>query len=363
MSESADMSPGPDLAPVKREPKALGSPWHLPLSRRALTVGGVLAGLNLIGPWCRAEADPEPVTLTLDWLVNGTHAGYFVALERGFYREQDVAVTIQRGQGSGDTIRRVAAGHALFGVADLGSLVALRANDGVPVKAVAAVFGRAALGLLYVEGIGIRTPKDLTGRTVARSATGASVVLLPGFLKANGVDRQTLHEVVVDGASMLPLLLTRKVDAVLEQSIHLPRYRKAAEQQGTHIEAMRYADYGLVTYGNAIIVADATLQERPQLVTRFVAATVRGLADAFERPREAVEILQKHNREVSPDFSLDELISTRELAWSDEARAQGLGFMSATKMTSTRDVVTDALGLKRVVPIDELYTTRFLPVR
>src|SRR5262245_11102309 len=358
MAESAGMSreTSPDVQPVDQCWTGSGSPWHRPLSRRTVTVGVVLAGLSQAVPWLRAEAESEPVTLALDWLVNGTHAGYFVALDRGFYTDHNVAVTIQRGHGSGDTIRRVATGHATFGVADLGSLVALRANDGVPVKAVAAVYGRAALGLLYVEGIGIRTPKDLTGRTVARSATGASVVLLPGFLKANGVDRQTLHEVVVGGASMLPLLLARKVDAVLEQSIHLPRYQKAAEQQGLRIGAMRYADYGLVTYGNAVITADATLRDRPQLVTRFLAATLRGLADAFDRSHEAVQVLQRHNREVAPDFSHDELISTRELAWSEEARAQGLGFMSATKMTSTRDVVTEALGLKRVVPIDDLYT-------
>jgi NitT/TauT family transport system substrate-binding protein len=126
---------------------------------------------------------------------------------------------------------------------------------------------------------------------------------------------------------------------------------------------MRYADYGLVTYGNALMTTDGTIRDRPQLVSRFLAATLRGLADAFDRPREAAEVLHKHNREVAPDFSREELLAIRELAWSDEARVHGLGHMSADRMTSTRDVVTEALGLKRVVPIDELYTVRFLPGR
>src|SRR5262249_57201177 len=109
-----------------------GSPWHRPLSRRTVTVGVVLAGLSQAVPWLRAEAESEPVTLALDWLVNGTHAGYFVALDRGFYTDHNVAGPLPRGHGSGDTIRRVAPGHATFAAAALGRPGALPATAGSP---------------------------------------------------------------------------------------------------------------------------------------------------------------------------------------------------------------------------------------
>ena len=317
-----------------------------------------------VGPHASTRAlAADQVTLALDWIVNGTHAGYFVALEKGFYAGNDLNVTIVRGYGSGDTIKRLASGRANFAVADMGALVGARANDDVPVKAVAAVYGKAALGLLYLKESGINGPKDLEGRALGRSAAGASVLMLPGFFKINGVDRGKVNEAVIDATSFLPMLLARKVDAVSEQSIHLPRFQRAAEKQGLHVAAMRFADFGLVAYGNMVMTTDSSIKDNPDLVKRFTQATVKGLAYAFDKPQEAVAILQKQHREVDPDFSLDELLSTKELAWSEEAKTNGLGFISREKMTSTRDIVTSALSLKRIVPVEELYTVQFLPAR
>jgi NitT/TauT family transport system substrate-binding protein len=310
-----------------------------------------------------ALAAGDEVTLALDWIVNGTHAGYFVAQDKGYYTGNNLAVTIVRGYGSGDTIKRLASGRATFAVADMGALAGARANEDVPVKAIATIYGKAALGMLYLKESGIKGPKDLEGRTLGRSAAGATVLMLPGFLKANAVDRQKLTEVVIDATAFLPMLLSRKVDAVTEQSIHLPRFQKAADKQGLHVEAMRFADFGLVAYGNMLMTTDGLIKDKPDLVRRFTQATLRGLAYAFENPQEAAAILQKLHREVDPEFSKEELLSTRELAMTEEAKAGGIGAISREKMTSTRDIVTAALSLKRVVPVDDLYTVQFLPTR
>jgi NitT/TauT family transport system substrate-binding protein len=285
-----------------------------------------------------------------------------VAADKGFYARNNLDVTISRGYGSGDTIKRVASGRATFGVADMGALVAARANDEVPVKAVLGVYGKAALGLLYLRESGIKTPKDLEGRTLARSAAGASVIMLPAFLKANGVDRDKIREVIVDASAFLPMLISRKADAITEQSIQAPRFQKAAEKEGLHVEAMQYSNNGLVTHGNAVMATDTIVQSSPDLVRRFLQATVQGLAYAFDRPDEAVEIMQKHNREVEPEPAKAELLIMKGLV-SPEAASKGLGYMSPDVMTATRDVVTQALGLKRAVPPEELYTNEFLPRR
>ncbi len=309
-----------------------------------------------------ARAATDQVTLALDWVAGGTHTPYFVAVDKGFYASNNLAVTISRGYGSGDTIKRVASGRATFGVADMGALVAARANDGVPVKAVLGVYGRAALGILYLRESGIKAPKDLEGRTLARSASGASVIMLPAFLKANGVDREKIREVIVDGSAFLPMLISRKADAVTEQAILAPRFQKAAEKEGLHVDAMQYSNNGLVTHGNAVMAADHLVQSNPDLIRRFVQATARGLTYTFERPDEAVEIMQKYNREVEPDFANAELLIMKGLV-SPQAATRGLGYMTPDIMTATRDVVTQALGLKRVVPPEELYTNEFLSAK
>jgi len=327
---------------------------RLPL-RVPVMLAVIAAGLLFGG----SASATDQVTLALDWVIGGTHTPYFVAVDKGFYASQNLAVTISRGYGSGDTIKRVASGRATFGVADMGALVAARANDGVPVKAVLGVYGKAALGILYLRESGIKGPKDLEGRTLARSASGASVIMLPAFLKANGVDREKIREVIVDASAFLPMLISRKADAITEQAIQAPRFQKVAEKEGLHVDAMQYSNNGLVTHGNAVMTTDSLAQSSPDLVRRFVQATVRGLAYVFERPDEAVEIMQKYNREVEPEPAKAELLIMKGLV-SPEAATKGLGYMSPDVMLATRDVVTPALGLKRVVPPEELYTNEFL---
>ena len=113
----------------------------------------------------------EKVSLAVDWILNGTHAGYFIAQEKGFYKEKGLDVSISRGFGSGDTIKRVATGSVDFGIADTGAVIAARSNDDIPVRIVAMVYDKATLGLIYLKQSGITKPKDLEGRTIARSAS------------------------------------------------------------------------------------------------------------------------------------------------------------------------------------------------
>jgi NitT/TauT family transport system substrate-binding protein len=155
-------------------------------------------------------------------LVSGKNAPYFVAAEKGFYAEQGLNVAISRGNGSGDTIKRIASGESDFGLSDAAAVIGAQANDNSPVKLVGLVFGKSSVAILYVKGA-IREPKDLMGRKLGRSVAGASVNLFPGFLQANGIERSGLNEVVVSPSSFLPLMLSRQVDAVLDQSSYLGR--------------------------------------------------------------------------------------------------------------------------------------------
>jgi NitT/TauT family transport system substrate-binding protein len=238
------------------------------------------AGLLVGGP----ASATDQVTLALDCVIGDTHTPYFVAVGKGFYGGQN--------PGGDDPpwlwIRRhhqaVAAGRATVGVADTSALVADRVNDGVPVKAVFGVYGKAALGILYLRESGFRGPKDLEGRTLARSASGASVILLPAFLTANGVGREKIREVIVDASAFLTMLIARKADAITEQSIPAPGFQKAAEKEGLHVDAMQYSNNGLVSHGNAVMTTDTLAQSNTDLVRRFVQATARGLAYAFEHP-------------------------------------------------------------------------------
>jgi len=303
----------------------------------------------------------ENVTLSLDWIVSGTHAGYFVAQDKDFYGDKGLSVTISRGFGSGDTVKRVASGSSIFGIADAATVIASRANDDVPVRIVAIVYDQSATGMIYLQESGIKTPKDIEGKVIGRSASGASVNLFPAFLSANKIDRAKIKEVVSDASALPSLMLSGRVAAVLDQSTNLTKYARVATEQGKVVQAMRYSDFGLKTYGNAIIVRPDTLKNKPEVVRAFVEASLRGIAYAFDHADEAVAIVRKTHPEIDAAVTKGELMSHKALSASDSVRKNGLGSVQSSEMAETIDIITTALSLKRKLTVDDLYAAGFLP--
>lgn len=325
-------------------------------ARDSLILGATLALFTAM-----PAAAQQQVSLALDWIVGGAHSAYYVAREKGFYEEAGLKVDISRGFGSGDTVKRVASGTATFGIADTSTIISAMANDSVPVKIVGMMYDRATLGLIYLNDAGISKPQDLVGKSIGRSASGASVTMFPAFLAANNIDRKTINEVVVDAATYMPLLMSGRVQAVLEQSIHLSKFQKVAAERGKSALSMRYSDFGLDAYGNAIITSKSTIEQQPKLVADFVKATLRGAAWAMENPDQAIETILKYHPELDRAGTKGELLAVAEVQGSDDVAKNGLGFIDPAKLTKTRDTATQALKLPRTVPVEEIFTTEFLP--
>lgn len=303
----------------------------------------------------------DNVTFALDWIVNGTHAGYYVAREMGYYDEEDLDVELSRGFGSGDTVRRVGAGAATFGIADSSAVVSAIGNEDIPVRIVGMVFGKAPLGVIYLAESGIAEPKDLEGRRIARSASGSSVNMFPGFLQANELDRSTMQETVADANTLLPLLMSGQVDAVLGQTINIGRYQALARQQGQTALGMNYADYGMEAYGNAIIASVETVETNPDLVRRFVRASLRGIAYAIVNQEAAMDIMKTAQPEIDANAAREELDELFEFVMSEEVKENGLGYMTEERMGTTINNVYEVLDIARKPELVEVYTLEFLP--
>src|SRR5260370_3733685 len=179
---------------------------------RHLVVGTLIAAAMLLRPSSSAALDT--VTLITDFGYNGRHAYFFYALDRGYYRDAGLDVKIVRGLGSVDAIRQVGAGNAMFGFADAGSLVLARANDKVPVKLGAIVYGKQPEAIFCREDAGLKEPKDLEGNAIANPAGGSIPDLFPAFAKAAGIDRQKVRWVVASSESLPGLLAANRVPCV-----------------------------------------------------------------------------------------------------------------------------------------------------
>ncbi len=248
----------------------------------------------------------------------------------------------------------------MFGLVDTATVIAGVANDNAPVKMVAMTYGKAATAILYAKESGIKTPKDLEGRTVARSAAGSTINMWPAFLKVNHIDRNKIKEITVTASSYAPMLMARQVDAVLDQSSYLGRYQKVADSQKLTIEVFRFSDYGYDLYGDSLVASNTTIHDKPDVVRRFVAASLRGNLYAFDHPDEAVAILAKHAAEAEPAVAKAELLDTKQLALTDEVKKHGYGYIDPVKLTNNINLIKEPLGLLHPVTADQLYTPVFL---
>src|SRR6478609_9530864 len=179
---------------------------------RNIAVGSllVLGILHVHGP---AEA-LESVSLITDFGYNGRHAYFFVALDKGYYKDAGLDVKILRGQGSVDAIRQTGANNATFGFADAGSLVLARGNDQIPVKLASIVYAKPPQGIFCREDSGLKKPKDLEGISIANPAGGATVDMFPLYAKAAGIDASKVKWIVASSESLPGLLAGNKVPCV-----------------------------------------------------------------------------------------------------------------------------------------------------
>lgn len=332
------------------------SPGSIGLTLRALLL--LAAGVFLLGAECVVPAAAaQKITFTTDFGFNGRHSYYFVAQEKGYYREAGLEVEWIRGTGSADAIRTVAAGRAQLGFADTGTLVISRTNQPLPVKAVAIVYNRPPHAIYCLEESGIRTLKDLEGKTVADTAGSAVPLLFPAVARPAGVDKEKVKWVVADSASLPAMLVSRQVDCVGQFTVGEPLLaRRAAPKK---LVRLTYAEAGLDLYGSAVIASEAVLKDQPDLVRRFVAATVRGMEAAFADPAEAGRITNKVHPQIEAAIGQGETEAVRELAVTPVTRARGLGYIDPKRMELTRDVVAEAFNLPRRIPVEDLYAPGF----
>src|ERR1700741_708620 len=151
--------------------------FGVPKATRRTVTSGLITSSILLRP--SASWALDNVTLITDFGYNGRHAYFFDALDKGYYKDAGLDVKIVRGQGSVDAIRQVGAGNAMFGFADAGSLVLARANDQIPVKLVAIVYGKPPQAIFCREDAGLKQPKDLEGTAIANPAGGSIPDLFP----------------------------------------------------------------------------------------------------------------------------------------------------------------------------------------
>ncbi len=310
----------------------------------------------LLSGWSLAWAQ-EKVTLRLDFIPNGYHGPFYMALDKGYYREEGLDVQIGRGFGSADTIKRVDAGTDTFGFADFYTAVKGIA-EGVKIRAIGAGLGDAVGCIVSLRKSGIRTIKELEGRSLASSAGNAYLLQLPSVLKAAGVDMTKVNVVLMDIVVKSSALVAGKVDSI--QCVTVSEV-PALLSQGQDIVVFEYRDH-INIMGSGIIASEATIRTRPEVIRKFLKATYRGARDFARDPTAATAILVRNHPEGSADSYTGQAKASAGLWATSVAKQRGFGWMDDAKMQNTMEQATRDFKLERKIAARDFYANEFLPV-
>jgi NitT/TauT family transport system substrate-binding protein len=302
----------------------------------------------------------DKVLFSLQWIPNGNHFGVFAAKEQGFYRDANLDVDIQRGFGSGDTAKRVATGTADIGIADAGSVIVGR-SGGLKIKLVASLYEKSPDVVFFIKSNGIEKPKDLEGRTIGATAGEAGEKLIPVFASKAGFDSKKLSVVNIAPSAKYASLVAKTVDSIVGFINEEPPIQAAAQKTGQQVGRFVFSDFGIDYYSLGIIASDDTIAKRPDVVKRFVAATMKGYAWAIKNPQGAADAFVKNYPETTRSIVIEQWNAALPLIVTDNTRKSGLGTIESAKMDETVKLISQVQKVESSITSKDVYVPDFIP--
>jgi NitT/TauT family transport system substrate-binding protein len=314
---------------------------------------GLLIGLGAIpGAWAADDA-----SLLLNWYLGGLHTPFYLGKERGYYEEEGINLTINEGRGSGRSVQVVAAKGDTFGMSDAGSLM-LGVAKGTPIKAVMSLLNTSGFGIISLAETGIETAKDLEGKRLAVSPGDALTQLFPAVVEANALDGDSIELVFMDPPAKPVAVMEGRADALLGG---IDDQYFLIQAQGHEPAALRFADLGVNTVGMTIHTHEDVLQENPDLVRRFVRATVRSWEAAKEDPGAAVDAALEAKPDLDRESTLKQLEVDLGLLSSDNTEGKEIGYGAEEDWKRTKQLLVEYRELETGRPGASFYTNEFLP--
>jgi NitT/TauT family transport system substrate-binding protein len=307
-----------------------------------------------------ARAEDRDVKFVLDFISLGRHAPWYVALGKGYFKDEGLNVSIMPSKGTADAIRSVVSGIADIGFIDIPSLVASGSAGGA-VKIVAVNYQKPPYCVFTLDpGANVTEPKQLANLEFGSSTSSFLPRIVQAFMEMNGVDSKTLKVVNIDGAARVPMLAARKIPSIDQFIMSEPAIRRAVTDAKP--KCLFLGDFGLDIYSNSIGTTEEYLTKNPDLVKKFVRAALRGWQYALAHPQEAAQIQLQYVKALNPDIIAEELDILKRVAITPDVEKNGFGTVSMDKMKRTVDFMNKNVEIAGdKLTAEQIYRPGFLP--
>lgn len=252
----------------------------------------------------------EKVTLMLDWYPNAVHSYLYVAKEKGYFEEEGLDVEFQFPANPTDPLTLAASGKVTMGLYYQPDVIMAKANEDIPVKAIAAIVREPLNHIVYRSDNPITSPKELMNKQVGYPGIPINEALIKTVVEHDGGDYEEVELINVEfelGSS----LISEQVDAVSGMFVNheVPLLR----HEGYEVDYINPVEYGVPSYYEVVAVtSDDTLTENKEQIEAFWRAARKGFDFVVENNEEALQILLDHQDEAN--FPLDIKVETESLS-------------------------------------------------
>jgi len=304
-----------------------------------------------------ARPAPDAVTVQLSWFHTVEFAGFYAAVEKGYYRDENLAVTLLPGGPAIDPVQSVADGTAQLAVTPGDTVLRARAAN-MLVTAIMTIYRHSPLVVMSLPDSGIQRPQDLVGKTIgviSDKLDSTWDIQFLALLKQLGLDAQTMKFVAIQDYNGANELTSGRVQAASGFfAVNEPVQAKLA---GVETNLIFYGDYGIEVYANALIARDDLLTSQPDVVQRFVRATLKGYQYVLQHPAEAAEFALKFDPALDVNLQTATMLGQLPLIDSGDG---AIGSMDLAVWQSTQDALLKQGLLNEPLNLEAAFTNRFV---
>jgi NitT/TauT family transport system substrate-binding protein len=318
---------------------------------RFVVVATFLA-INSLSGCSPISSSPKPltkITVQLAWTHNAQFAGMYAAEQKGYYSAEGLAVTLLELPAGADPIDVVLSGKAQFGVAAADSMLIEQAQ-GKALRAIAVIFRRSPRVYVSLAGSGIARPQDMVGKTISVNSPGHAQ--FEALMSITGIqpDQYTL----VNSSSDLSTFYSGQVQV---RSVYLTNEVLAMRAAGYALNIIYPDDYGIHNYGDTLVASDTLIASQPDLVERFVRATLKGWTYAVENSTEMGTLVQKYNSSANPSLESEKMAASIPLVNTGEDH---IGWMKPAIWAGMLKILEDQGVITTPLDVNQAYTMQFL---
>ncbi|MBL0343894.1 ABC transporter substrate-binding protein [Candidatus Villigracilis affinis] len=326
------------------------------LNKIVLLIGLMAILISACGSQPTPVVPADKVTIQLSWFHGVEYAGFYTAVEKGYYKEENIEIVLNPGGPEINPIDEVQNGKAQFGITSGDSLIIAKTNQQNFVS-VATIFRKNPLTITSLKKDNIQRPEDLVGKTVGVYSLDLSNFFdLPflALLNRTGLDRNSMNYALIEDFQGANEIKAGNMDAM--SGMFATDQQVMAQDAGDELNFIYYNDYGYDVYINTIFVKEEFIQSNADLISRLIKATIKGYQYAIENPDEVAGFAVKYDPNL--DLKYQQSVMKAQIPFISTGDAP-IGSMDADVWETTQQILLDFDLIAAPIDLNTIYTNQF----